>query len=158
MPSLYAFVLTLRQGYHDEQRCYLRLVKRGMVVFDVGANFGHYTLLYSNLVGSVGNVHAFEPVPRSAEQLRNRIESEGVYDNVSLDVAAVTDQSGIELQIGIPNGDFGQASLTPHATGSWSRNDNIEYVKCATITLDDFVREQKIGAVDFITIDVEGAE
>ena len=46
-----------------EKRVYLALVREGDVVFDIGANLGHFTLLFSDLVGRRGEVHAFEPVP-----------------------------------------------------------------------------------------------
>lgn len=36
-------------------------IKPGFIVFDIGANIGHYTRLYSNLVGHKGKVVAFEP-------------------------------------------------------------------------------------------------
>ena len=39
----------------------LRLFRPGMVVLDVGANVGEYTLLAARSVGLNGKVHAFEP-------------------------------------------------------------------------------------------------
>src|SRR6266566_2418825 len=35
----------------------------GMIVIDIGAHFGYYTLLSSTQVGQSGQVHAFEPAP-----------------------------------------------------------------------------------------------
>lgn len=40
-----------------------RLINRGDAVFDIGANIGYYTLLFSRLVGESGEVIAFEPEP-----------------------------------------------------------------------------------------------
>jgi len=37
------------------------LIKPGMTVIDVGANYGAHTLLFSRLVGNTGHVYAFEP-------------------------------------------------------------------------------------------------
>lgn len=34
-----------------------------MVVFDIVANIGYFTLLMAQLVGNIGQVHAFEPNP-----------------------------------------------------------------------------------------------
>jgi FkbM family methyltransferase len=45
------------------------LVGPGDWVLDVGANVGHYTLRFSELVGSEGRVLAFEPVPDTFELL-----------------------------------------------------------------------------------------
>ena len=157
-PSLYAFALRFRSGFNEETRCYLRLIRNGDCVLDVGANYGHYTVLYSHLVGSSGRVYGFEPVPQSTRELHRRIAGEAMYGNIVLSNAAVTDTSGLELTISIPNDDYGQASLATHTHGSWRRGDNIVQLKCQTITLDDYLAKSDIQKVDFIKIDVEGAE
>src|SRR3712207_2948944 len=43
----------------EKQAIFCRLVKRGAVVFDVGANVGFYTLLAAEMVGHSGTVCAF---------------------------------------------------------------------------------------------------
>ncbi|HEY4595480.1 MAG TPA: hypothetical protein VIJ02_03700, partial [Thermoanaerobaculia bacterium] len=55
-----------------ERRFFQEQVEPGMVVFDVGANLGFYTLLLADRVGPQGRVHAFEPDPLSCELLRRR--------------------------------------------------------------------------------------
>ena len=45
------------------------VIKPGMTVVDVGANVGYFTLLFASLVGSRGQVYAFEPL-RVARHLR----------------------------------------------------------------------------------------
>src|SRR5262245_54287633 len=40
-----------------------RLLRSGDVAFDLGANFGWFTTLFADSVGSSGYVHAFEPLP-----------------------------------------------------------------------------------------------
>ena len=47
-------------------KSYLQL---GMVVFDLGAHHGFYTLLAANLVGPTGRVIAFEPSPSERRKL-----------------------------------------------------------------------------------------
>jgi FkbM family methyltransferase len=54
-----------------------RFVKRGMTAIDVGANFGYYTVLFSQAVGSGGCVVAVEPVPSTAQLLALSIELSG---------------------------------------------------------------------------------
>ena len=44
-----------------ERIFYLEYLREGMTVFDVGANVGELTLLFSRFVGASGSVHAFEP-------------------------------------------------------------------------------------------------
>ncbi len=47
-----------------KQRKVIELVRPGMVCWDVGAHVGFYTLLFAELVGPLGRVFAFEPLPR----------------------------------------------------------------------------------------------
>lgn len=54
-------------------------------------------------------------------------------------------------------GDFGQASIKSHAIASWSKPERQSY-DCEVITLDSYVRQKEISRLDFIKLDVEGAE
>ena len=53
----------------NEQIFYIKNVNPGNVVFDVGANIGELTLLFSKFVGNNGQVHSFEPTPTTFEKL-----------------------------------------------------------------------------------------
>lgn len=44
-------------------------VQPGDVVWDVGANIGHYTQIFSRIVGPEGRVYAFEPSPANFSRL-----------------------------------------------------------------------------------------
>ena len=55
------------------------VVKPGMVVVDIGANLGYFTMLMSDLVGPLGRVHAFEPNPYIAERLERSIAVNGLH-------------------------------------------------------------------------------
>lgn len=46
---------------------FLRLIRPGWVVADVGMHLGYYTTLFATLVGPSGAVHAFEPTPSTRE-------------------------------------------------------------------------------------------
>lgn len=50
-----------------------RVVREGDSAIDVGANVGFFTLLLGRLVGSTGNVTAFEPTPASFNKLRENV-------------------------------------------------------------------------------------
>ncbi len=53
----------IRRGHWEpvETRVFTDLLKPGATVVDAGANFGHYALTAANLVGTNGQVIAFEP-------------------------------------------------------------------------------------------------
>ena len=45
-----------------ETSLFKRLIKRGMIVVDIGANVGYYTLIAADLVGKGGKVFAFNQI------------------------------------------------------------------------------------------------
>ncbi|MDR3404344.1 MAG: FkbM family methyltransferase [Chthoniobacter sp.] len=155
-PFLYRLALGAIQSPNREKRTFLRLVRDGDVVFDIGANRGDFTVLFSHMVGCHGRAHAFEPVPPTFQELSERIRNECRFPNVSLNPCALGDTEG-QFQIQVPAGDFGQASLRNHAIASWSRPER-ESFDCQVRTLDAYVTEKAIDRLDFVKIDIEGAE
>ena len=53
------------------------MLEPGMVVADIGANIGYYTLIAARCVGEGGQVYAFEPVPSNYELLARSIKANG---------------------------------------------------------------------------------
>lgn len=156
-PTLYKLILDLTGRSSTEKRLYLKLIHRGDAVFDVGANFGHFTLLFSDLIGPNGSVHAFEPVVPTFEHLSRRIEADALYPNIFIKLAACSDKTG-SAQITVPGDDFGQASMSQHRVGSWTSMSNLKTYPIQTIKLDDYAAAQSLKIVDFIKCDAEGAE
>src|SRR5574341_673203 len=58
---------------YDKQKRFVREIKKGDVVYDIGAHVGFYTLLASELVGPSGQVIAFEPLPRNLGYLHRHL-------------------------------------------------------------------------------------
>jgi FkbM family methyltransferase len=157
VPTLYKLILDVTGRGSTEKRLYLKLIHRGDVVFDVGANFGYFTLLFSDLIGPNGSVHAFEPVLPTFERLSRRIEVDELYSNVFIKLAACSDKTG-SAEITVPNDDFGQASMCQHRLGSWASTSSFKTYPIQTIRLDDYAAAQSLRVVDFIKCDAEGAE
>lgn len=70
------------------------VVRPGMIVADVGANVGYFTLLMADLVGPAGRVHAFEPNPAVAALLRRSLIANGFADRVTLHVDPLGSNDG----------------------------------------------------------------
>jgi FkbM family methyltransferase len=70
------------------------LVKAGDWVIDIGANVGHYTRRFSELVGPGGRVIAFEPVPVTFSLLAANAQL-FAHANVTLINAAVSEESAV---------------------------------------------------------------
>ncbi|HET9209405.1 MAG TPA: FkbM family methyltransferase [Thermoanaerobaculia bacterium] len=124
-------------------------VRPGMVVFDVGANLGFYTLLLAGRVGPEGRVHAFEPDPLSFDILRRRAAGRA---NVETERTAVGDQAGtITLYTSRSNRADNRVhpSLDAGAT---------EAVEVPLTTLDGYCAARGIERIDAVKMDIQGAE
>lgn len=123
-------------------------VTEGMIVFDLGANIGIFTVLLSKLVGNNGKVFAFEPDPELNMVLKQNIENNNLR-NVFVHSYAVSDQSK-KAKFSINKEQDGDNRLD-----SSSMNHNM--IEVDTITIDEFCRNTKI-IPDFIKMDVQGSE
>lgn len=125
-------------------------IKNNDIVIDVGANIGYYTLLFSRLTENHGRVFGFEPEPNNFELLRKNTEINN-YDNVTLEQKAVSKNPGIINLYLAKNGIVGHRIYDSDiCSGS---------IEVEMISLDDyFSKLNLIDKINFIKIDVEGAE
>jgi hypothetical protein len=77
-------------NYEPEVRELMKtIIRPGMRCIDAGASTGYYTCLMGTLVGAVGKVHAFEPMPESFRMLNKNVEENNlgrVVDVIKIDV------------------------------------------------------------------------
>lgn len=81
-------------------------IKPGDWVLDIGANVGHYSLKFSELVGKSGHVLLFEPVLSTVDLLASNI-TKAPYQNLSIFNVAVSDKTtlvGMEIPKKYPEG------------------------------------------------------
>ena len=129
-----------------------KFLEPGMTVLDIGANQGFYTLLSSHKVGPRGKVFAFEPSPRDMRRLRvhlwlNRCK------NVEVSPSALGADAGTgELHV-VLGSESGCNSLRPPDVSQPTGKLFVPVER-----LDDVVKARGITRVDFIKLDVEGAE
>jgi FkbM family methyltransferase len=143
-----------------EQAVICRLVKRGDMVFDIGANLGLYTTLLARLVGQEGVVCAFEPNPELLPVLRKTVEG---LSNASLYPFALSDHDG-KSTLYVPN-DHTMGSLANYTSdpnlASWRAEIGLSAARqmtCDLQSMDSLVETKVIPRPDFIKCDVEGAE
>lgn len=129
------------------------LISEGDVCIDVGANFGWYTSLMMLHGGKNGEVHAFEPVPRTFRELTDNYVLAGSPANVHLNNLALGDREDV-VQIHTFEGlASGYASLAVKGENAVATSTD-----CRMITLDSYLDENHVGNVDFVKVDIEGAE
>jgi FkbM family methyltransferase len=130
------------------------LVRPGMTVLDIGAHCGYYTRLFSNLVGPDGKVYAFEADPATYDYLARNIRLSR-HQNVVIVPKAVADRRGT-VEFFVMTG-TGKHSLydTSRALGSFTVKERISV---EATTIDDFLAEHGNPDIDFLKMDIEGAE
>jgi FkbM family methyltransferase len=133
----------------NETRWFVRSLRPGDVVVDVGANIGYYTLLGARLVGESGRVYAFEPDPASFEILARNVRLNGL-DNVVLEQKAVSKEAGtLELFLAEHNkGDHRIYAV---------EGEDRPAIAVEAVALDDYFADRPDG-VDFVKVDAQGAE
>jgi FkbM family methyltransferase len=152
-PSISFSSEVLSQKYEQETSSVLKTyVRPGMTVLDVGAHVGCHALLAARLVGSEGKVYAFEPSPDNFALLRKNVELNG-YKNVDLIPKAVAEKTGTVTFHLSPEGNDRNAIFKSSRASGRGRS-----VEVQTVSLDDFLEQKGWPKVDFIKIDVEGAE
>ncbi len=145
--------LYFSRSYDDaELREVLRLVQPGDVCVDVGANIGFYALNLARAVGHGGRVIAFEPLRRNALALELAAELNG-FGHLAVETDVVSSRSGQQVAAICPTGYSGSTRFQPPAEPPAKQAAAYQ-----TVTLDDYFAAHGISRVDFIKIDVEGAE
>lgn len=133
------------------QKAFCDHVEWGQTVYDIGGNIGFFTCLAARLVGSDGEVHAFEAVPSCARALERNVARNG-FGHVDVHEVAVSDRVGSVdvLQGRHPGG----ATISRRD----SPTDLQRTVTARATTIDAMVEAGEIRRPDFVKIDVEGAE
>jgi FkbM family methyltransferase len=128
-------------------------VRAGMVVADVGANFGYYSLLLGGLVGPEGHVYAIEPNREAATKLQHSIALNGFGSRTTVINAALGATEG-ETYLYVPREEPKNARVVPSREEAAEAAGNAHLVP--QVTLDGVVNGEH--QVDFVKIDAEGAE
>lgn len=125
------------------------LCRSGDIAFDVGANLGEWAVPLARAVGAKGAVYAFEPVPVLADALRKSFRVNGCSQAFVIE-AGIADQTGKGWM---------EMVMAAGADGALSRlTDDFSGEEVDIVSIDDVVRDRKIERLDFLKIDVEGAE
>jgi FkbM family methyltransferase len=119
----------------------------GDIVIDGGACWGDTSLYYACLCGEAGKVFAFEILPENLA-----IMEQNITDNPELGGRIECVKRALWNRSGETLGYTSRASGTSLLVGS-KDDGSVE-----TISIDDWVRQRALPRVDFIKLDVEGAE
>lgn len=123
-------------------------VEPGDVVIDAGGCWGNGALYFADRAGPQGKVYCFEFVPQNLIILQRSLDlNQHISDSISVISKALWDKGG-EI-------------LSYHDSGpgtSLKKDHDGPLLQVSTVTIDDFVKGEKIERVDFIKMDIEGSE
>jgi FkbM family methyltransferase len=129
-----------------------RLVRPGMTVLDIGAHKGFYSLLFSRTVGPQGQVLSFEPSRRERSRLKLHLRINSCTNVRVFDFAIGQTEGQAQLFV-VDGTETGLNSLRPPSESVQTHQETVRIR-----ALDAVLAEQHVNRVDFVKIDVEGAE
>jgi FkbM family methyltransferase len=129
----------------DALKVWLKLVRPGDTVWDIGANMGVYTVLTAQAVGPTGQVTAWEPAPSTFELLKDHVRANGFIDRCTLRNKALAEAPG----------------TLPFLTDSFSMNRIVQPGTASTVLVEVETIDSMLATAPppvCLKIDVEGAE
>lgn len=122
--------------------------KAGDVIVDIGAGRGEDVFAFSRAVGAEGHVWAIEPHPTSFAILEKLCSLNGLTNVTTLRYACVDRPSELQIEtLPVWESNYvrpGDASASSHPV--------------AGVTFDSLCAAQGIGRIDFLKMNIEGAE
>jgi FkbM family methyltransferase len=143
----------IHEGFEEAEIAFIEtLLKPGMTAIDAGAHHGLYTLLASKRVGRRGRVIAFEPSPRERKRLQRHLWLNRCK-NVNVQSCALGDERR-EADLFLAEGreDWCNSLRAPQI------NAPTVAVRVEVERVDDVLEKLGVTRVDFIKLDIEGAE
>lgn len=123
------------------------LLKPGMTVCDIGANFGYYTLLFAFAVGLQGRVLSFEANPHVYKLLSRSVAVNGFAQVNAMNVAVCEAAGEVDFSFDPFFSGGGTMMGAEHA---------LDKIRVSSGALDELIPAET--PVQFVKIDVEGAE
>lgn len=118
--------------------------KKGDIVLDIGAYVGMFTLKVINKVGKSGIVISIEPNPTNLDYLKANVNH---HENIKVVEEAILNRIG--------EGKLYISSASPCHSLVYTHKD---FLNVKVNTIDNLVKQLGLPHVDFIKMDIEGAE
>jgi FkbM family methyltransferase len=124
-------------------------LRAGDVIVDAGAFIGDTAVFYHHKLAGDCHIHSFELLDENLQLLVHNCERNGLTEEqITLNKLALTDKTGDEIVMG--------RGASQGSTSIFGREPDGDRVQ--TIRLDDYVVGANLPRVDYIKMDIEGAE
>lgn len=135
--------------YEEEDTLIDSFVNKNSVCFDIGANAGWFSLHLAQKIPGI-QIHSFEPIPAVFNNFKRNLTLNGFQGIHPYNLGFSNEEGVQELHF--------SPSLTALSSFKQLFPEQTSKVKCSFTTLDNFVKNNNIRKIDFLKIDVEGAE
>ena len=123
--------------------------EKGDIVIDAGGCWGDTALYFANEVDDSGKVYSFEFIPKNITLFEKNISfNKELEDRIELVKHPVWKDSATKIYFK-DNGPGSKVTMKP-----FEEQDG----DCFTLSIDDFVSQKGLNKLDFIKMDIEGAE
>jgi FkbM family methyltransferase len=139
---------------HENEIMEYFIPKEGDIVIDVGAHIGLYTLIAAKKVGPSGKVIAIEPDPENFKILKKNILLNKLSNVETLECAVYSTKE--KLKLFLPELEEGRTIFNTVMQDRARTSNN--FLEVEANTLDNILESINITEVNWIKIDVEGAE
>jgi FkbM family methyltransferase len=127
--------------------------KSGAVIIDIGAHIGLFSVIAAQVTGKTGKVYAFEPAPSTYALLQKTVVINHEESVIETFQKAVGKENGkITFFVSDSQADNSNSLV------NYKEDRSLHGIDVAVTSIDNFVKEKNISRLDFIKIDVEGAE
>lgn len=144
---------------HEDEIIERFVPEQGDVVVDVGAHMGRYTIISSRRVGQNGKVVAIEAHPGNFRLLTRNVKLNRLANVTALNSAVYSRKA--QLKLYLPDEAQGytmhHSVMADYLSTKYKENAK-RYVEVGANTLDELLHSAGAERVNWIKIDVEGAE
>ena len=128
-----------------------KLLKKDMVIADVGGNIGIVSLWLSELMKGKGKIYAFEPMPQTMDLLKKNIFINRVTNIEPVELVCADSVGELEFFVG-------HHHHTSSLLESWASGEShkAEKITVKSTTLDVFFLGEGRRGPDLIKMDIEG--
>ncbi|MBI2118104.1 MAG: FkbM family methyltransferase [Elusimicrobia bacterium] len=146
------FTGTLAREEQPLTKFLIKEFKKNDVFYDIGANFGFYTMLAEEFITD-GEIHSFEPNPKTFFYLQRACAAS--KNNIFLNYCALTHQKD-NVPFFIPGGDTRSGGSTTSQEVAEKYFTEINKTMVKSLALDDYVHSHRSPTI--LKLDIEGGE
>lgn len=144
------------KGFEKDEIIFLcKYLKQGDTFLDLGANIGLFSLYAAEIVTETGNIHSFEPTPKTYSRLIENIELNNFQNIIITNNIGLSSNNGV-LKLNVStDGHDAWNTFVQQSEMKFENNIEISVEK-----LDDYLDSKKLSPdkIAFVKMDVEGWE